>query len=71
MYTQEITVNNEVGLHARPATFLHGDGSLLSEVVFHQLHQRGDRLFLIAAVGDQVLRNLGNLRHGAPSKYIR
>ena len=21
MYTQEITVNNEVGLHARPATF--------------------------------------------------
>ena len=24
MYTQEITVNNEVGLHARPATFLIG-----------------------------------------------
>ena len=21
MYTQEITINNEVGLHARPATF--------------------------------------------------
>ena len=31
----------------------HGEGSLLSEVVFHQVHQRGDRLFLIAAIGDQ------------------
>ena len=33
MYTQEITVNNEVGLHARPATFFIADGADEKEAV--------------------------------------
>ena len=32
MYTQEITVNNEVGLHARPATLI-ADGADEKEAV--------------------------------------
>lgn len=31
MYTQEITVNNEVGLHARPATFFISEGQRIQK----------------------------------------
>ena len=40
MYTQEITVNNEVGLHARPATFFIQKANCYKSTIWVE---KGDR----------------------------
>ena len=40
MYTQEITVNNEVGLHARPATFFIQKANEFKSVIWVEKEDR-------------------------------
>ena len=40
MYTQEITVNNEVGLHARPATFFIQKANELKSSIWVEVEDR-------------------------------
>ena len=52
MYTQEITVNNEVGLHARPATFFIQNAKSLLGVLSLGI-VKGTKITLIADGSDE------------------
>ena len=51
MYTQEITVNNEVGLHARPATFFIQKANEFKSGIW--VEKEGTTITLIADGADE------------------
>ena len=62
MYTQEITVNNEVGLHARPATFFIQKANEFKSGIWVEKDDRrvnADEKEAVGALVDLVKDNFG------------
>ena len=58
MYTQEITVNNEVGLHARPATFfIQKANSYKSSIMVEKGDRRENEKSLLGVLSLAVIKD--------------
>ena len=62
MYTQEITVKNEVGLHARPATFFIQKANEFKSSIWIEKEERKNRYGEIEALSRETRRALSMMQ---------